>query len=92
MYPFLAQPSLAGSRPSRRDWLRIGVPSIAGAGAVYGASDRRGANPQSIPVTPGDLTATLFHALGIPADTHFTDLTNRPYRVTSGDPVMALFG
>ncbi len=31
MYPFLAQPSLAGSRPSRRDWLRIGVPATVGA-------------------------------------------------------------
>src|SRR5215469_14175149 len=31
MVPFLAHPSLAGSRPSRRDWLRIGVPAAVGA-------------------------------------------------------------
>jgi hypothetical protein len=37
-------------------------------------------------------SCTLFHAQGIPADTHFADLTNRPYRVTSGHPIRALFG
>ena len=30
MIPFLARPSIAGSRPSRRDWLRIGVPAAVG--------------------------------------------------------------
>ena len=60
--------------------------------AVFGASDRQGAYPQANPVTPGDLAATLFDALGVPADTHFADSTNRPHRVTSGNPVMGLFG
>jgi hypothetical protein len=69
---------------------------LAGAGirrgAAHGASNRHGAYPQSNPVTPGDLAATLLHALGIPADTHFTDLTNRPHRVASGNPLAGLFG
>jgi hypothetical protein len=85
-----------GDSPGRKHWAQCYSILLAGAGirrgAVYGASDRRGAYPQSSPVAPSDLAATLFHALGIPADTHFTDLTNRPYRVTSGNPVMALFG
>jgi hypothetical protein len=85
-----------GNSPGRKHWAQCYSIMLAGAairrGAVYGASDRRGAYPQSGPVTPGDLAATLFHALGIPADTHFTDLTNRPHRVTSGNPIMTLFG
>lgn len=30
MPPFLVRPSLAGLPPSRRDWLRIGVPAAVG--------------------------------------------------------------
>jgi hypothetical protein len=84
-----------GSSPGRKHWAQCYSVVLAGAGIrrgiVHGASDRHGAYPQSSPVTPGDLSATLIHALGIPADTHFTDLTNRPHRVASGDPVAVLF-
>jgi hypothetical protein len=85
-----------GGSPGRKHWAQCYSVVLAGAGirrgVVHGASDRHGAYPQSSPITPGDLSATLFHALGIPADTHFTDLTNRPHRVASGDPVAVLFG
>ncbi|HEY7152379.1 MAG TPA: DUF1501 domain-containing protein [Gemmataceae bacterium] len=85
-----------GGSPGRKHWAQCYSVVLSGAGirrgVVHGASDRHGAYPQSSPVTPGDLAATLFHALGIPADTHFTDLTNRPHRVASGDPVGVLFG
>jgi hypothetical protein len=84
-----------GSSPGRKHWAQCYSVVLAGAGIrrgiVHGASDRHGAYPQSSPVTPGDLSATLIHALGIPADTHFIDLTNRPHRVASGDPVAVLF-
>jgi hypothetical protein len=83
-----------GSSPGRKHWAQCYSVVLAGAGmrrgGVYGASDRHGAYPQCNPVTPGDLAATLFHALGIPADTHFTDLTGRPNRATSGNPVTQL--
>jgi hypothetical protein len=85
-----------GDSPGRKHWARCYSVVLAGAGirrgAVYGASDHHAAYPQANPVTPGDLAATLFHALGIPADTQFADLTNRPHRTTSGNPVTALFG
>jgi hypothetical protein len=85
-----------GSSPGRKHWAQCYSVVLAGAGirrgAIHGASDHHGAYPQSNPVSPGDLAATLFHALGIPADTHFTDLTNRPHRVVSGNPVAGLFG
>jgi hypothetical protein len=84
-----------GSSPGRKHWAQCYSIVLAGAGirrgAVYGASDRYAAYPQSNPISPGDLAATLFHALGIAADTHFTDLTNRPHRATTGNPVTGLF-
>lgn len=85
-----------GSSPGRKHWARCYSIVLAGAGirrgAVYGASDRHGAYPQTNPVTPGDLSATMFHALGVSAETHYTDLANRPQRMTTGNPVTALFG
>ena len=85
-----------GSSPGRKHWPRCYSVVLAGAGirrgSVYGSSDRHGASPQTNPVTPGDLAATMFDALGLSADTHFPDLANRPYRLTTGNPVTALFG
>ncbi|HET6573265.1 MAG TPA: DUF1501 domain-containing protein [Fimbriiglobus sp.] len=88
--------NFAGTTPGRKHWARCYTIVLAGAGvrrgAVYGASDRHAAYPQSQPVTPGDLAATMFGALGIPADTHYTDLADRPQRMTTGEPVAGLFG
>lgn len=88
--------NFAGTTPGRKHWARCYSVVLAGAGvrrgAVYGASDRHGAYPQSLPVAPGDLAATMFHALGIPADTHYADLAGRPQRMTAGEPLSDLFG
>ena len=85
-----------GTSPGRKHWGGCYSVVLAGAGiregAVYGSSDRRAAYPQADPVTPGDLTATLFHALGLDPAGHYTDAANRPYRLCSGDPVLKLFG
>jgi hypothetical protein len=85
-----------GGTPGRKHWPRCYSVVLAGAGirrgTVYGSSDRHGASPQSNPVSPGDLAATMFDALGIPPETHFTDLANRPYRLTTGNPIRTLFG
>jgi hypothetical protein len=88
--------TFAGTTPGRKHWAQCYSVVLAGAGvrrgAVYGSSDRHGAYPQANPVTPGDLAATMFHALGIPAETHYTDLAERPQRMTTGDPIAGLFG
>jgi hypothetical protein len=47
-------------------------------GFVYGASDKRGAYPSQNPVTAGDVVATVYHALGIPADLDLRDRLDRP--------------
>jgi len=87
--------NFAGTSPGRKHWGACYSVVLAGAaiapGAVFGKSDRFAAYPQSDPVTPGDLAATKFHALGIPADAHYTDLTERPYRAVTGNPVTKLF-
>ncbi|MCS6851241.1 MAG: DUF1501 domain-containing protein [Gemmataceae bacterium] len=63
-----------------------GVP----AGAVVGASDRFAAYPSANPMTPGDLSATLFYSLGIDPQTHLTDPQGRPLPVSPGRVVAEL--
>ena len=61
-------------------------------GAVHGASDRLGAYPASDPVTPDDIAATMFWALGIDPATEVRDTLNRPLPIAAGQPVTAIFG
>jgi hypothetical protein len=88
--------NFAGTTPGRKHWARCYSIVLAGAGvrrgAVYGASDRHAAYPQANPVTPGDIAATLFQALGIDPAGWYTDLTGRPFRTATGEPVAGLFG
>ncbi|MDA0589051.1 MAG: DUF1501 domain-containing protein [Planctomycetota bacterium] len=63
-----------------------------GGGQVYGSSDKNGGYPENNRVQPGDLTATLFHLLGIPHQGHFIDAQNRPHRLTGGEPIWQLLG
>ena len=70
---------------------------LAGAGirggAVYGRSDKDAAYPQDKPVSPLNLGATIFRALGISADTRVHDALGRPVPVMEGgQPLMELFG
>ncbi len=88
--------SFAGrGSPGRKHWGACYSVLLAGAGivpgALYGKSDRIAAYPQSEPTAPGDLAATMFHALGIEPDAHYTDATDRPYRAVTGHPVTKLF-
>jgi len=60
-------------------------------GQVYGSSDKVAAYVKDNPVSPADLLATLYYALGIPPDAELHDREHRPHRVTEGQPVTALF-
>jgi uncharacterized protein (DUF1501 family) len=60
-------------------------------GAVYGASDRFAAYPKSHPVTPEDVAATIYHALGIEPETELRDHLGRPHVVATGKPI-PIFG
>jgi len=60
-------------------------------GQIYGASDAIGAAPISDVASPHDLTATMYHALGISEEQLLHDPLNRPHHVYGGRPLTALF-
>jgi hypothetical protein len=61
------------------------------AGHVHGASDKIGARPQSDPVTPADVVATIYQCLGIPHDLELRDQFGRPLTVVpNGRPITSL--
>lgn len=77
--------------PGRDHWAPCQSVLLAGAGVrggtVIGSSDRNGAYPASDPQRPENFAATIYHALGIPRNAHWYDLTNRPYHVYQADPI-----
>jgi hypothetical protein len=60
-------------------------------GQVYGRSDRLGAYPAENPVSPADLTATIYHALGVAPALTVRDREGRPLTLTEGSPVLSLW-
>ena len=60
------------------------------AGAIIGASDRQAGYPSRDPVTPHDVAATIYAAMGIPADTHIRDNLDRPHALVSGQAIRGL--
>jgi hypothetical protein len=69
--------------------------TLAGAGIqgglVHGASDNIGAFPSRDAVSPEEIAATIYHALGIPADTQVVDHSGRPYPLATGKPLLEIF-
>jgi hypothetical protein len=53
-------------------------------GCVFGTSDRLGAYPASDPVRPEDLSATMFHLLGLDPGAEVRDALNRPLPISPG--------
>ncbi|MBI2826510.1 MAG: DUF1501 domain-containing protein [Planctomycetia bacterium] len=61
-------------------------------GQVYGSSDAHAAYPKSNPVSPEDVIATTYHALGISPENLVHDREGRPHRISEGRPLVELFG
>jgi hypothetical protein len=85
------------NRQGGRDhWGHVFSMALAGAGIrggqVIGASDKNGAYPATDPIQGGDLTATIFHLLGIDPGGMFRDRAGRPHPITKGEPVAAALG
>jgi uncharacterized protein (DUF1501 family) len=81
----------------RNHWSYCFPAVLAGAGirggAVYGRSDAHAAFPAAHPVSPEDLAATIFHALGIDSELRIPDAIGRPVPlVEHGRPLVELFG
>ncbi|MBL8795302.1 MAG: DUF1501 domain-containing protein [Planctomycetia bacterium] len=76
------------AKAGRDHWPQCGFSLLTGggakAGAVYGASDKIGAYPLDLPVSPGDVVATIYHLLGIDPDLTVQDRTGRPIPIAHG--------
>jgi len=89
--------SNAGAAKNGRDhWPYCYTVLFAGAGipggAIFGASDKQGGYPSREPVTPEDITATIYEAMGIPLETEIRDPLNQPHTLCRGQPIRALLG
>jgi hypothetical protein len=85
------------NRQGGRDhWGHVFSMALAGAGIrggqVIGASDKNGAYPITEPIQGGDLTATIFHLLGIDPGGMFRDKADRPHPITKGEPIAVALG
>lgn len=93
---FGRRPQITPGNAGREHWPWCGSAVFAGGGIrggqTFGRSDSQGGYPAENPVSPADVAATMYHALGIPADLMLHDRENRPVRVTEGEPLGALFG
>ncbi|RUL86270.1 DUF1501 domain-containing protein [Tautonia sociabilis] len=89
-------PRITRANAGREHWPRCYSAVLAGGGirggAVFGSSDRWAAYPDSNPVGPADLAATILFALGIDPATEIIDPIGRPLPINRGTPVTALFG
>jgi uncharacterized protein (DUF1501 family) len=89
------EPKFAGATPGRKHWASVYSIVVAGAGvargAILGASDRMGAEALTDRYGPWDVAATMFHALGVDPRQHYTDSLSRPFPVSHGRPIAALY-
>lgn len=80
----------------RDHWGACQTAAFAGGGirggTVYGSSDRDAAYPKTNPVSPEDLIATVYDALGLSPEAEMRDQLGRPHRLVDGIPLSELFG
>src|SRR5581483_1425853 len=85
------------SAAGRDHWSTAGVACMGGGGVktgeVVGATNAQGEVVVDSPVTPADLAATIYHALGIPLHTWYRSQDGRPIElVPTGRPIRQLIG
>ena len=80
--------------PGRDHWGAVQSVFFAGGGVrggvAVGSSDKEGGYPANSPQRPENMAATIYHALGIPAEAVWHDELNRPHRVYYGEPISGL--
>jgi hypothetical protein len=93
---FGRKPQITAATAGREHWPFCYSGLLAGGGirggAVYGSSDKFAAYPVNQPVSPHDLVATIYHALGVPQSQMLVDTESRPRAVYGGAPIGELFG
>lgn len=93
--PKIGDPRSGGVTGAGRDhWTHCLTDVMAGGGIrggqTYGASDRFGEYPADNPVTPADITKTVYHAMGID-DLTATDPQGRPYQLLDDAKPLPVF-
>lgn len=94
--PKIGDPRSGGAGGAGRDhWTHCLSVLMAGGGIrggqTYGASDRYAAYPAQNPVTPADITKTVYHAAGV-RDLQSVDPQGRPFHLLEeGQPILDLF-
>lgn len=87
-------PRINGSA-GRDHWGKCFSIALAGAGVrggvVHGTSDKDAAYPLDGKVTPADVLATVFHCLGHTPDSEIRDTLGRPYPISRGEVIEAIF-
>ena len=82
------------ARGGRDHWGHVYSLALAGAGikkgVLYGASDAIGGYPTRDRHEPQDLTATIFHCLGVSPSTEIRDREGRPTVLSRGTPIEAV--
>jgi len=71
-------------------WLHCGSAMLAGGiepGLIHGASGRYAAYPHEKPVTPEEIAATIYTALGFDPESRIHDALNRPHSLALGEPI-----
>lgn len=81
----------------RDHWPQCWTIALAGGGVkggqVVGSSDEIGSAPQDRPVTPAEVAATVYHALGIDLELELPGPNSRPIRLVDHgvQPILELF-
>ena len=94
--PKIGDPRSGGTSGAGRDhWTHCLTDVLAGGGIrggqSYGSSDRYGEFPADKPVTPADVTKTVYHAMGI-HDLIAYDNQKKPYQLLEdGEALTSLF-
>ena len=80
-------------KPGRDHWGAVQSVMLAGcgfdSGKIIGSSDSQGGQPLDDRQSAENLAATMYSALGIPRDTHWYDLQERPIGLYGADPIPA---
>lgn len=86
---------LLNANGGRDHWAGAWTALVAGGGTkggqIIGRTDARGTTPTDRPVTPQELVATIFHALGVAPDATIPGPDGQPVAVYPGKPVTELF-
>jgi len=79
----------------RDHWGAVFPAALAGGGVrggqVLGSSDRIGGHPADGRVRPEELTATVYHCLGISPESEIRDPLGRPHPISRGDVIRKVF-